>query len=134
MRSRRLAGFDAIKEVLDFNQQGFGIAQVGRHHIARAIGQLELPKGLRLVQHDAPVVDLHFLAGLGVVVDDHALRTHDAGAAHLLRRKPAHLARGHRPAGELKPQVRHVALGLLHAGAAERAGLHREFIQPVEQN
>ena len=123
-----------MEEVFDLGERRLGVRQVGRHHVTQAIGQLELAETFRLMHNHAAIVDFYLLARLRVVINNHALGTHDARSPHLLRRQPAHFAGGDASAGELKPQVGHIALGELDAGAAERGRLARELVQPVKQN
>jgi hypothetical protein len=123
-----------MNEVLDLLQQRFHVGQVRRNHVARTITQLEFAIILWPFEINAPVINLDFVAEFGVVIHDHASGTDNAGATHLLRRKPTDLAGSDNAAGKFQPQESNIALIILHTRTSEGGAPYGHFVQPVKQD
>src|SRR5262249_46743117 len=132
--SWRLIFFDGIDEMFDFEQEGLGVCEIGRKHIAHAVGQLKFAESFRRAQRDAAIVNFHFFAGLGVVVADHALRTDNASTAHFVGGQPTDFTRRDGAARELEPQVGDITLRFLDTRTTKGASTGGKFTEPVEQD
>src|SRR5262249_14977488 len=115
---RLSSGLGTMNKVLDLGQQRFGVAEMWRNDIPGTIAELELTEVLRHAELDSAIINLYLLAGLGVVIHDHALRAGDTGATHFLRRQPADFDRSDYPTGESQPDESYIVFVALHASPA----------------
>ena len=96
----------AVDKVQRLGEQRLGCVQARRPHVARAITDQHLIHGLRTLRDsNAPVVNLHFFAGLQVVVENHFFAATDERVPDLHRSEPIDMHVGNLRIGKKERDV-----------------------------